>query len=1181
MPIGTITIIAALAYIGLLFALAFWADKPGPAARLSAWRDWIYPLSLSVYCTSWTFFGSVGFAARQGFDFLTIYIGPAILFALFWPAIQRIVRISKSQNITSIADFLGARYGKSPQVAAVATLLLTAGMIPYIALQLKAVSSSLKAMLSPTELSNVVQNLPFFGDIALVVAITMAIFAMLFGTRHADATEHQTGLMVAVAGEAMVKLTAFLIVGAFVVFGLFGGPFDLITQAASEGRLSGFSLSGGSATTAVMTLLSFLVAFTLPHMFHVGFVESHRTESVKRAAWLFPLYLLAINLFVAPIALAGMTLLPYGFFDADMFVINLPLVGGHYSMALVAFLGGLSASTAMVMVVSVSLAIMISNDLLLPMVVRLRGERLAISLAGLPLGTDMARFILLARRTIIVLIMAAAYLYYRVAGDAELASIGLLAFAAVAQLAPAFFGGLLWRRGTARGAIAGITSGGLVWFYTQMLPNVMAAGPFRSHLLEEGPFGIAALRPQALFGTDMTPLVHGVVWSLAINIAAYLIFSFARPMQPIEGLQAQVFAGPPPARSIVFNTRPVRASVTVGDLRRTVARYLGEERTERSFHHYAALNNAGADDNADADIHLLRYAEHLLASAIGAASSRLVLSLLLRNQTVSPKQALKLLDDANAAMQYNRDVLQTALEHARQGVSVMGADQRLVVWNRPFADGLGLPRELLAVGAPVLSLFQHMAEQGLLGPGDPRALAERLLAHVSATGEPHRERLVGRGVVLEIRSAAMPDGAIVTTYTDVTDTVAAEEELEQANERLEARVRERTEELTRLNAELARAKAEADEANISKTRFLAAASHDILQPLNAARLYASSLVERQNEGEDGALARNLDASLEAVEDILGALLDISRLDAGAMKPEFSALRLDDMFRQLAVEFQPMAQAKGLKLVFVPTGFTVRSDRKLLRRILQNLVSNAIKYTPSGKVLVGVRRRKGRLRLEVHDTGLGIPQNRLKTIFKEFQRLEAGAKVARGLGLGLSIVERMARVLGHKLDVTSQPGKGSCFALDLATAAAVPVEPGEAAPPPVTAPLSGLVVLAIDNEPDILKGMAALLGQWGCRVVTGPDVRQALAALADVRHSPDVVIADYHLDDANGIDAIIQLRWRFGPDLPAILITADRTPEVREAAEAKDIHLLNKPVKPAALRALLTRWKAVVQNKPGK
>src|SRR5690606_7265244 len=273
-----------------------------------------------------------------------------------------------------------------------------------------------------------------------------------------------------------------------------------------------------------------------------------------------------------------------------------------------------------------------------------------------------------------------------------------------------------------------------------------------------------------------------------------------------------------------------------------------------------------------------------------------------------------------------------------------------------------------------------------------------------------RERFPKLGIVVEVRSNRMPDGGIVVTYTDITPTVEAAEALERANENLERRVKERTEELTRLNAELARAKAEADEANISKTRFLAAASHDILQPLNAARLYATSLVERKRIGDEAKLAGNIDASLEAVEEILGALLDISRLDTGAMKPELSNFRIDEVFCQLDVEFAPLAAEKGLKLKFAPSSLAVRSDRRLLRRLLQNLVSNAIKYTPHGRVLIGCRRRGGLLRIEVIDTGLGIPQAKQRVIFQEFQRLEQGARVARGLGLGLSIVERIARVL---------------------------------------------------------------------------------------------------------------------------------------------------------------------------
>jgi CheY-like chemotaxis protein len=392
-------------------------------------------------------------------------------------------------------------------------------------------------------------------------------------------------------------------------------------------------------------------------------------------------------------------------------------------------------------------------------------------------------------------------------------------------------------------------------------------------------------------------------------------------------------------------------------------------------------------------------------------------------------------------------------------------------------------------------------------------------------------------------------------------------------------VRERTEELVRLNAELARAKSEADDANLSKTRFLAAASHDILQPLNAARLYATTLVERIDKdpvGKETELVRNMDASLEAVEEILTALLEISRLDAGAMKPELSVFRIDDILGQLKIELAPLARAQGLRVDFIPSSLSVRSDRRLLRRLLQNLISNAIKYTVKGRVLVGVRRRGADIEVQVLDTGLGIPESQQKAIFREFERLAAAAKTARGLGLGLSIVERISRVLDHRIRVRSKPGHGSLFSVlvPLSAANATATESMAEAPPAPPTPLSGLHVLAIDNEPRILAGMNHLLMGWGCVVTVGADLAQAMAALETREITPDVIIADYHLDDSDGISAIAALREAYGADLPAILATADRSPEVRDLAASHNIRVLNKPLRPAALRALLSQWRAM-------
>src|SRR6202046_3208684 len=703
-------IAAAFGYIGFLFFVASRGDRLSQLQRGRV-STLIYPLSLAIYCTSWTFFGSVGFATRTSVDFLAIYVGPVLMIAFGTPLLRRVIQLAKSKNITAIPDSIAARSGKSQAVATTVVLIAIIGSVPYIALQLKAVASSLETILSENQ---AVSSVPIIGDIALIVTLAMAAFAVSFGTRQTDATEHQHGLMLAVATESIVKLVAFIAAGAFVTFWMFD-PVDLMQSAMKTPeavRAINYTPSIGNFIT--MVLLSFCAIVLLPRQCHVSVVENSSDAEVGRARWLFPLYLVAINLFVIPIAIAGLVTFPFGAVDSDMYVLALPMKGDAPWLSLAVFIGGLSAATAMVMVECGALSILVSNDIGVPLVL-LRSPD---ARAG---RKDFSDFLLKVRRFAIFAIMVMAYFYYRALGNTQLAAIGLLSFAAIAQLAPAFFGGLLWELATARGAMGGMLVGVVVWAYTLFLPSFLDGNTAGLELLQHGPFNVEMLRPQALFGADLPPLLHGALWSLSLNILTYIVLSLARRPSSIERLQADLFV-PHALAPITPTFRRWRTTVTVQDIQSTVAQYLGPDRARHSFEAFAITHHTRLTPAAPADFELLQHAEHLIASSIGAASSRLVMSLLLRKRTVSAKAALKLLDDSHAALHFNREILQTALNHVRQGIAVFDADLQLICSNRQFSEILALPPHLIQIGIPLQEILEFMASVSPSGFGDSEAL---------------------------------------------------------------------------------------------------------------------------------------------------------------------------------------------------------------------------------------------------------------------------------------------------------------------------------------------------------------------------------------------------------------------------------------------------------------------------
>ena len=1157
---GWVIILVALVYLSALFTVAHFGDLYGGRFLKGPLRSTIYALTLAVYCTSWTFFGSVGLASSTGLDFLGIYLGPILVIGFGHRFVKRVVHLTKSQNILSVSDFVAARYGKSSRVAAIVALIAVIGSIPYIALQLKAITISLKTLLDSVPDGVAGLSTPTLGALAFVVALVLAGFTVTFGTRHIDSREHHTGLTIAVAFESAIKLAAFLAVGVFVVWGMFGGIGPLIEVVKSRPDITPLiDRSNGFATVFAMTLLSFLIILLLPRQFHMTMVENRDELDTKRAAWMFPAYLILINIFVIPIALGSNLIFPPGMIDRDMAILELPLKAGNGVIALIVFLGGLSAATAMVIVECVALGTMISNDLVMPLLPTSR--KLFRERSG-----DLGSQILTIRRIGIVVILLLGLVYFQSTSDATLASIGLVSFAAIAQIAPSFFGGLFWRRGTALGATAGLLAGTFVWIYTLVLPNLANPALFGiENLLRYGPFGLAFLKPTALFGLELSTIANGAFFSLLTNLTFFIAFSFVRAPTQIESIQADFFVE---AKNPLtnFNFRLWRSSITVGDLKKLVARYLGAEQTQAAFLAYPG--NYETDDQL-ASIEIIRFAEFQLASAIGAASSRRIISILLSRGNVTRTDALQLLDEASAALQQNRELLQHALNHARQGVTVFDSNQTLLCWNRAFQTLFDLPDHMIHVGTPLEHIIRYNTARQFYGPGQSEIYFKRRFESFIRDTHPVRIRTHPAERWIEIRSEHLPDGGIVTTYTDITETVKAEEDLFSANQLLESRVRERTEELLRLNRELSDAKAEADDANLSKTRFLAAASHDILQPLNAARLYSAALLEKDIPSSDGQLVQNVATSLEAVEEILTTLLDISRLDAGAQKPELSDFPIEDLFSQLRIELEPSAKERGLDLRFVHTSLAVRSDKRLLRRMIQNLVSNAIKYTPQGRVLVGCRRRGSVISISIIDTGIGIPRDQRKAVFKEFRRLDEGTKVARGLGLGLSIVERISRLLKHPLKLHSDVGRGSHFSIDVPLSVKTIKKSRDMGPrgQQISIP-KGLPVLVIDNDEMILEGMKLLMSGWGCKIYTAKDGATALKEFEQSTTQYPLIIADYHLDHETGLDVIQSLREKFGLDLPAILLTADRSKLVRERTQAEGIFLLHKPMKPASLRSVI-------------
>jgi len=726
---GWSIVLTAFAYLSLLFAIAYYVDKRADAGRSVISSPYIYALSLAVYCTSWTYYGSVGRAASSGIDFLPTYLGPTLTFVLWWYVLRKIVSVSKAQRITSIADFISSRYGKSASLSVMVTVIAVIGITPYISLQLKAVSASFYVLLQYPEVTMpppISQRVTLFGDIAFLVTLFLSVFAILFGTRHIDASEHHEGMVAAVAFESVVKLLAFLAVGIFVTFSLYDGFGPLFAAALQEPQVVRiFTTQNGAdySQWMTLTLLSMVAIFCLPRQFQVTVVENVDEGHLSKAAWLFPLYLFLMNIFVLPIAVGGLLRFPSGSVDADTFVLTLPMADQQEFLALFAFIGGLSAATGMVIVCVIALSTMICNDLVMPILLRVKSLRLTER-------GDLTGLLLFIRRASIVLLLLLGYAYFRFIGVGDtLVTIGLVSFAAAAQFAPAIIGGILWKGGTCRGAQVGLALGFVIWVYTLLLPFLARPGWLPVEFIENGPFGITLLKPYALFGLEgFGHLTHALFWSMLGNIGGYIATSLWSRQSPLERIQAVLFVDQDRHASAEGASPFWRGSATVPDLHALVVRFVGPDRANRAFTDYARKNNVNLAQLREADAGLVSFTERVLAGAIGAASARVMVGTVAKGEVVGIDEVLEILQETSQVIEYSHRLEEKSRELEATTAELRQANRRLQEFDRMKDDFLStVSHELRTPLTSIRSFSEILADNPDLSEEERQRFLEVLV----------------------------------------------------------------------------------------------------------------------------------------------------------------------------------------------------------------------------------------------------------------------------------------------------------------------------------------------------------------------------------------------------------------------------------------------------------------------
>jgi Na+/proline symporter/signal transduction histidine kinase/CheY-like chemotaxis protein len=1122
----------SFAYIGLLFFIAYIGDKYRHKLLRKS-QAIIYALTLGVYCTSWSFLGTTGQASSNFISHLPIYLGPILLFIFAWPFIQRIISVSLKLNLTSIADLLAARFGKSHNLAILVTIVALVGTMPYIALQLKAIVYTFQQLQAERSLAN--------WHFGLIVSVVLAGFTIVFGVRNIDVTERHPGVMLAIAFESLVKLFAFAAVGIFVTYVLFDSPMEIWRRSSTilnvEQQLN-FPNIMSMFAMLVITMAAFL---SLPRQFQVMVVELKDEKDTWLSRRIFPLYLLIFAIFAVPLGLAGQLLLGDSV-PSDAYVLFLPWYHQQPWLTLLSFLGAISAASSMVIISSIALSTMLSNEIVFPWLYRANKHH----------ETDYDNFrlrLLTIRKVLILFVILLGYGVFLMTSPDTLSSLGEIAFGAFAQLTPALVAAFYWRRATLTAVYGGIVIGFGTWLTLNFLPQFgLYPNPF------EGGF---------LPANSMASLL-----SLSTNIIAMWLLSHVSRQSVQERMQVSLFMEYKAPKVLQLQRNK---QINYQELELLLSRFVGEEKSSASFIKFQCSTDKTQMSNVAYNQRLLQHTENTLASVMGAPSARLVLSSALDGRDIALDEVAVLVEEASSQrQQYSQDLLQSAIENASEGISIVDSELNLVAWNKKYVDLFNYPSELVFQGSPVSDLIRFNILRGLCGVGKVDEQVNKRLMHLR-NGSPHSsEREHSDGRVIRIEGNPLPGGGFVMLFSDITVYRQAERGLIEANVDLETRVLERTQKLEQTNDALALARKKAEQSHINKSLYLKACSHDLMQPLEAARLFTSALAGQGNlTTKQQRQVDNIDHSLKVANDLVADLAEISRIESGNIKLNISSFSLKSLFDDIAKEFSASAMEHKVEFRVRSNTMWLRSDRSLLRRILQNLIGNAFRYASPGKILLGARAKGDMVDIQVLDNGPGIPEEKQTMVFEQFTQLDnQQSSSAGGLGLGLNITQSLAKLLDHPLTLSSQVNMGCKFTVEVERTCTQ--QESVVTKPAVNLGLRNVTVMCIDNDSDVLSGMVELLSVWGCNVLAADSYHQALSIFDGHKNDIEILLVDYQLDgNFNGIALITELRKLSRHYVPAVLITATTDNSLEEKALVADISFMRKLIKPAALRAMMS------------